>query len=563
MSVFSAARISTRSRGRRCLCHLRPLRSCLSSFRRSDVGRREVSGRNRKGDSKSSSGNRASCAELVSLDFWQPQEGIGFLAFLGFIYFPFLNAWIGEFSGFLMDGDEAKESGPDGASGAASPVCPGASCEDGSAEPAKRPHKRMRRSAELDAVDKESASAECQVETDALYECYRVVSGQQLNPEELASASYDSDQELKHMKGKAEREAKRIERESKRLKKHQEEAVKAKKRKEKEEAELKRQADIQRQSKFMERLFKRKPDSNTESSASHHLEKTTCSKSSGNIEEHAVATTSAMDCTMSQPNHLRVEEFWEGHVARWTKLSKHSKFHHWGVRRSPKVQLFPDLKLRRSSAPAPFDNMLTQTKEQSSQEDSGSFDFTKLLDERKTQSIESNILSKTAWNIKSSPALLVMKLLQFDGSSRPAYYGTWRKKSSTVSARKPFQSDPELNYGVESDEEDDPGQRLSDFDEDDEKDMNEHESTEEEIENDVVVPNDYLSEDEIMRYEHLYGKFDETCSVLTAPLDIVEEPDVLLQREKFLHSATERQKPLLISNLDHRKLDLLKMSLKF
>ena len=119
------------------------------------------------------------------------------------------------------------------------------------------------------------------------------------------------DQELKHMKGKAEREAKRIERESKRLKKHQEEAVKAKKRKEKEEAELKRQADIQRQSNFMERLFKRKPDSNTESSASHHLEKPTCSTSSGNIEQHAVATTSAMDCTLSQPNHLRVEEFWE------------------------------------------------------------------------------------------------------------------------------------------------------------------------------------------------------------------------------------------------------------
>jgi chromatin assembly factor 1 subunit A len=51
------------------------------------------------------------------------------------------------------------------------------------------------------------------------------------------------------------------------------------------------------------------------------------------------------------------------------------------------------------------------------------------------------------------------------------------------------------------DDPDDPGERLSDFEEDDEKTMNEHDSiidAEEEAENSFVVPNDYLSDDEVI-----------------------------------------------------------------
>jgi chromatin assembly factor 1 subunit A len=110
------------------------------------------------------------------------------------------------------------------------------------------------------------------------------------------------------MNEKTEREAKRIERENKRLKKHQEEEERAKKKKEKEEAELKRKASIQKQANLMERFLKRKANSNTESSGSHHLERTKCSKSSGNIEELAVAATSGMDCTLSKGSHLSMEE---------------------------------------------------------------------------------------------------------------------------------------------------------------------------------------------------------------------------------------------------------------
>ncbi|RLN33879.1 chromatin assembly factor 1 subunit FSM-like [Panicum miliaceum] len=367
------------------------------------------------------------------------------------------------------------------------------------------------------------------------------------------------DRELKHMKEKADREAKRIERDNKQLKKHQEEAERAKKRKEKEEAELKRKASTKKQANFMEGLFIKKPNSIMESSSSHHLEKTACSKSSESVEEPSIAATSAMDCRLSQANHLRVEEFWVAHVSRWRKLSQCNRLHHWGVRRSPKVQLFPELKLQKSSAIAHSDNMSTPTKEQSSQESTGNLDFSKLLDELKTPSREKNIPFRIAQNSISSSVLFVKKLLQFDKSFRPAYYGTWRKKSSTVSARQPFRRDPELNYDVDSDEEweeEDPGETLSDSEEED-KTKNEHDSmidVEEETENSFVVPNDYLSEDEGVQYEPVCVKFDDTCSMLSNPGVTVEQ--------KFLHSATEDalriDRPLVISNLDHRKLDLLK-----
>jgi chromatin assembly factor 1 subunit A len=77
-----------------------------------------------------------------------------------------------------MDGDKAKESASD--------------CASGAVEPTKKQEKRKRAYAELDVVDKESASAEWQREIDALYEYYKEVSGRQLNPEELSCTTNDS-----------------------------------------------------------------------------------------------------------------------------------------------------------------------------------------------------------------------------------------------------------------------------------------------------------------------------------------------------------------------------------
>jgi len=57
------------------------------------------------------------------------------------------------------------------------------------------------------------------------------------------------------------------------------------------------------------------------------------------------------------------------------------------------------------------------------------------------------------------------KLLQFHENYRPAYYGTWRKRSNVISARRPWQRDTSFfAYDVDSDEEweeEEPGESLS------------------------------------------------------------------------------------------------------
>lgn len=74
-----------------------------------------------------------------------------------------------------------------------------------------------------------------------------------------------------------------------------------------------------------------------------------------------------------------------------------------------------------------------------------------------------------------SPEGLVIKVLQFHDNNRPAYVGTWtNSKSRLVHGRRPFGRDPSLNYQYDSDaewEEDDPGESLSDIDDEEEDDV--------------------------------------------------------------------------------------------
>ncbi|XP_062815851.1 chromatin assembly factor 1 subunit A [Anolis carolinensis] len=89
-----------------------------------------------------------------------------------------------------------------------------------------------------------------------------------------------------------------------------------------------------------------------------------------------------------------------------------------------------------------------------------------------------------------------MKLLQFCENHRPAYWGTWNKKSRSIRPRNPWSKDEKLlDYEVESDEEweeEEPGESLSHSEGDDDD-----EGGEEEDEDDgFFVPHGYLSEDE-------------------------------------------------------------------
>ncbi|XP_075895576.1 chromatin assembly factor 1 subunit A [Nelusetta ayraudi] len=88
-----------------------------------------------------------------------------------------------------------------------------------------------------------------------------------------------------------------------------------------------------------------------------------------------------------------------------------------------------------------------------------------------------------------------MKLLKFHANYRPAYWGTWSKKSSHISPRCPLRQDKDLlDYEVDSDEEweeEEPGESLSHSEGEDEE-----EGGEDDDDDGFFVPHGYLSEDE-------------------------------------------------------------------
>ncbi|KAJ3310985.1 hypothetical protein HDV04_004502 [Boothiomyces sp. JEL0838] len=89
------------------------------------------------------------------------------------------------------------------------------------------------------------------------------------------------------------------------------------------------------------------------------------------------------------------------------------------------------------------------------------------------------------------------KLLKFHTDLRPAYFGTWSKKSKDVNGKKPFGKDVALDYEVDSElewEEEEEGEELVSENE-------EEPEEEDEMEDDWIVPNGYLSEDEGMGEE--------------------------------------------------------------
>eukprot|EP00794_Sanderia_malayensis_P009620 gene9620-10603_t len=93
-----------------------------------------------------------------------------------------------------------------------------------------------------------------------------------------------------------------------------------------------------------------------------------------------------------------------------------------------------------------------------------------------------------------------VKLLQFSENYRPAYYGTWRKRSKVISPKNPFEKDENhLNYEVDSDdewEEEEPGESLSGPENDDEDEDDPDAGEDDEEDDGFFVPHGYLSDDE-------------------------------------------------------------------
>ncbi|KAL6616531.1 hypothetical protein ACP70R_038801 [Stipagrostis hirtigluma subsp. patula] len=344
-------------------------------------------------------------------------------------------------------------------------------------------------------------------------------------------------------------------------KKQQEEAEKEQKRREKEAAQLKKQMAIQKQASMMERFFKSKKDSGKREKSGDN----DSGEGPSTDNEAMPATTSKIDSSLSQQESWALEDLRRLQVAGWKRLSNYNRSSRWGIRHKPKMEAFKELKLQKSSDDM-VDEILSTPDEDNCRNLSQETEHDKLESDIEMLPA-SEMQCRGTNNAKTLQTRLIRrKLLQFDKSNRPAYYGTWRKKSAVVGPRRPLKMDPDLDYEVDSDEEweeEDPGESLSDCEKDSDEAMEEDSKiTDEESEDSFVVPDGYLSDNEGIQIESLLDDNDEEASSPpTGQCTEAEELKSFLRQQKVLNTLTEqalrKSHPLVISNINNEKAKLL------
>lgn len=122
------------------------------------------------------------------------------------------------------------------------------------------------------------------------------------------------------------------------------------------------------------------------------------------------------------------------HVTHWHKLARCNRSCRWGIRRNPKIELVKELKLQRSLEAELLEKTTTPNKELSpykvNQGSESSLD--KLVDEFEESFVSEMPCHNGTDSAPASVCFLGKKLLQFDQSHRPAYYGTWCRKRQVL-----------------------------------------------------------------------------------------------------------------------------------
>ncbi|GFP90080.1 chromatin assembly factor 1 subunit fas1 [Phtheirospermum japonicum] len=378
---------------------------------------------------------------------------------------------------------------------------------------------------------------------------------------ELQKEKLQSEKELKRLHDEAEKEERRREKEEnemqKQLKKQQEEAEKEQKRKEKEEAESRKRLALQKQASLMERFLKRS-QTNSPSQNDSPMNKATTSGPSANVPEKMPESVSlAMDSVLAQNGGVEAQDLWSSHLNAWRCIgrSMHSnRKMHWGIRQKPKIELVKELKLSANK-----DDDMNAEKLAVGWVDSNADRTLSHMD------MDSSSLPGDRKRIR------VKKLLQFDKSNRPAFYGVYPKESQVVGGRHPYVKDPDIEYEIDSDEEweeEEPGESLSDCEKDEEEESTEgrvkdDDDDEDESEDGFFVPDGYLSENEGANSGEMES--DDLVEVRNPPNSVQqvqsEEFCTLLWQQKHLNNFTEhalkKNQPLIILNLMHEKTILL------
>ncbi|KAI5084152.1 hypothetical protein GOP47_0000321 [Adiantum capillus-veneris] len=332
------------------------------------------------------------------------------------------------------------------------------------------------------------------------------------------------------------KEALRQEKESRR---QQEEAEKEQKRKEKEEADLRRQTALKKQANLMGRFLQSKKDQ--AESAPCLVGQIGVVPEAQNVSPFHQKIIHDMDSEMLKGDEKLFHDLLSLHVMAWKKYSllSNRNMKRWGQRRFPKMTPVNELRLQGQSdgseeavevqsglvvataggckrSRAEFeDSELNSEKPGPEWDDSGLMDFSALLEQDPVAEPHKSFHFENKRR----------KLLQFNKSYRPAYYGSFSKKSDVVRPRNPLGMDSNLDYENDSDEEweeEDPGESLSDCekDEEDEKpDLDE----DEEAGDGFLVPDGYLSESEGAHVEESESESDaEQLQKFSAEADVID-----------------------------------------
>ncbi|KAL3689498.1 hypothetical protein R1sor_015807 [Riccia sorocarpa] len=348
---------------------------------------------------------------------------------------------------------------------------------------------------------------------------------QRRKEKEEAEKEKEAERELKRKereeaekRREAEREQRRKEKEEAERKK---EAERELKRKEKEEAVKKKQMALQKQASFMGRFLqaskkepKPQPDGTPENQESVRNDVEGKAQSSAPGDSDSLDIVSTLDEIFQKNEDFDLEFLKHEHLRNWTEIRHHSSCKRpigWGIRRKPKTLVFRKLRLQGANS------SLDEGAKRVSGTDSSpkrlrpeaDADGLEDVDWKGTNSQDSCPGTPETKKLNSDKYLQLRskrkKLLQFDKSHRPPYYGTYSKRSHVIKPRAPFKQDPKLEYEVDSDaewEEEEPGESLSDFEnEKDEEEERVDNEDDEDSSDEFMVPDGYLSEDEGVHME--------------------------------------------------------------
>lgn len=278
-------------------------------------------------------------------------------------------------------------------------------------------------------------------------------------------------EELRLKEKKEKEERKRAEKEEKEQKRREREEKDEQKRKEKEQEKLKRQVELEEKNREKLKLEEQKQKT-AAAFVSFFVPKKTPNKEERKLEEKLSKDTFM---PFEVKPDMKLASLSRASLTSDQKMSLDHYFHEQNCSRLYLDELKGGKVTRRSPKT-----------------------FQVADDDDDVRIIEDNALGESIVEQKGRMEKMRAKFLKFHENQRPPYFGTWRKKSKFVKAKRPFGRDDVFNYDVDSDEEweeESVGESLKGTDDEDEKE-NDSEN-EYEVDNECFVPHGYLSEDEI------------------------------------------------------------------